>query len=201
MSESGAIGGRLIIFRRRDNLKGTLAERLIGDGIRSGFNSLGDDLVRDLQSQSPNDRGGFRRGHRKRISGAGLRTRMIIVNTVRHAEFVEFGRKPGKQPPPQVMLAYVRRKGIGAKVFSIKTRRGIGAGTRRTFNKATGKRRTASQSLLVIQKSIAFLIGRKIGKFGIKGLFLYRDLKSRNASKISFAMTRIRLRVASLLNS
>lgn len=190
-----------ITYRRRDNLKGTEAEAKIGEAIRQGFAPLGDDIVTSIKARSPVDRGRFKAATKKRISGAGLRTRMLIFNDAKHAEFVEGGRRKGKQPPPEVMLGWVRRKGLGARGFGVKSRRAISAGTRRTFNRSTGKRRTASQSLLQLQKSIAFLIGRKIGRDGIKGLFLFRDVKSDFASKISSTMVAIQGRVARILNA
>lgn len=191
----------MIAYRRRDNLKGTEAERMIGEAIRESFSPLGDDIVTSIKARSPVDRGRFKAGTKKRLSGSGLRTRMLIFNDAKHAEFVEAGRRKGKQPPPEAMPGWVRRKGLGAKSFSVKSRRAIGAGTRRTFNRSTGKRRTASQSLLQIQKSIAFLIGRKIGRDGIRGLFLFRDVKSDFASKISSTMVFTRARVARILNA
>lgn len=189
-----------VTFRRRDNLKFTEAEKRVGQAIRAGFEPLGNELVESIKADSPNDRGGFRKGVRKRISGTGFRTRMIIYDSAPHAEWVEKGREPGKQPPPDVMRSWVRRHGLGASAFSIKTRRQIAAGTRRIFSKATGKRRTAAQSLQVIQKGIVFVIGRAIGKRGIKGLFLFKNLKSKHAEKISAAITQIKVKVAQILN-
>ncbi len=190
-----------IQYRRKDHLRGTEAEKRIGEAIREGFEPLGNELVQSIKADSPSDRGRFKKGVKKRISGKGLKTRLLVYNNLDYAEYIEEGRKPGsKPPPPDVLLGWVRRKGLGAKAFSIKTRRAIAAGTTRSFNRAIGKRRTAAQSLLNIQKSIAFLIGRSIGKRGIKGLFLFKNLKSKQAGKISSAITGIKTRVANLLN-
>ncbi len=186
-------------FTRRDNLR--RAETRIGEAIRESFEPLGNDLIQSLKDDSPNDTGKFKKGHKKRISGRGLRTRMVILNNAKHAEWVEGGREKGKQPPPDAMLKWVQRHGLGASAFSVKTRRQIAAGTKRSFNRATGKRRTAAQSLLKIQQGIAFLIGRAIGKRGIKGLFLFRDLKAKHSAKISQSITNIKTRVVNILNA
>jgi hypothetical protein len=125
---------------------------------------------------------------------------MVIAAAAAHAEFVEKGREPGKFPPPDAILGWVKRKGLGASAFSIKSRRAIGTGTRRTFNRAAGRRRTAAQSLLQAQKSIAYLVGRKIARKGIKANPLVTNVKQDYASEISATMTSLRLIVARYLN-
>lgn len=200
-----------VTFRRRDNLKGTEAEEKIGQAVREGFEPLGDELVKTLQAQLPIsnggkfargvDRGRFRRGMKKSVSGRGLKTRMRVFNNDPKAEYLEQDRKPGKGPSSDALLPWVRRKGLGAQSFSVATRRAIVAGTRRIFNRKAGKLRTRVQSLLQIQKSIAFLIARKIGKEGLPGFFLFKNLKSSQAAKISRAITDIKIRVTNILNS
>ena len=145
------------------------AVNLIGIAIRQGFEPLGDALLNSLKSRSPQDRGKFKKGLKKRISGKGLQTRMLIYNWADHAEWVEKGRTPGKQPPPQAMLGWVIRKGF--------------SGT------------------LQQKKSKAFLVGRKIGRDGIPGLWLFRTLKQVEAARILAAMTAIRANVIALMNA
>lgn len=65
-------------------------------------------------------------------------TYQVILHLADYWQWIEEGRKPGKQPPPEVMLEFVKRK-------NIQPRDGITS-----------------------QKSLAFLIGRKIGRDGIK---------------------------------
>lgn len=188
-------------FRRQDKLKGTLAEELIGQAARDGFTHLGDYLVGRLGEKWPEDTGKSKKSLKKRVSGAGLKTRMLVLADADHAEWVEKGRPKGaKQPPPAAMLKLVRRKGLGASAFSVKTRRQIGAGTRRIRSRADGRLRSSSQSLAVIQKSIAFLIGRKIAKDGIPGKFLFRDLKQTYAAEIGATNYSIETKIAQLLN-
>ena len=187
-------------FRRRDNLKGTEAEKRIGIAIRSGFDPLGSRLAQSLKSRAPTDRKRYQKSIRHRVTGSGLKTRMRVFAGADHAEYIEKGRPKGSFPNAGAILGWVRRRGLGASQVSQKTRRAIAAGTRRSFNRTTGKLRTRAQSLLAIQKSIAFLIGRAIKRRGIKGKFHFRDLKQDYAQQISAAIARIRSLVAQHLN-
>lgn len=201
-----------VTFRRRDNLRGTEAEAKIGEAIRQGFAVLGDDIISSEQQKLPRsnggkfprgvDRGTYKRSFRKRMRGRGFRTSMLVFNIAKHAEFLEEGRKPGsKAPPSDALLPWVRRKGLGANAFSVKTRRAISAGTRRTFSRKAGKLRTRAQSLLQIQKSIAFLVARKIGKEGLPGFFVFRDMQRNYAAMIFNAKVGIHTRIIAALNS
>lgn len=176
-----------VTFRRKDNLKPDKTERLIGQAVKQGLQPLGNQIVQHLKAQSPKDRGGFRAGIKKRIEGSGLRTVMIIYNDSPHAVFVERGRGPGKQPPPAVIQGWVRRKGLGRS-----------ASTRKVRSRVTGRLRSALKSS---QSSIAFLIGRAIGRRGIKGKFLFRDVTRVFASQIRRTQDLIESRIARLLNS
>jgi hypothetical protein len=184
-----------IPYRREDNLKYPESEELIGQAVRDEFEPLGDSLVNSLNADWPEDTGKSKRSIRKRISGSGLKTRMLIFASADHAEWVEKGRPKGaKQPPPAALLAYVKRKGLG-KAYDIKTRKLI-RGRDRKRNLRTGR-----DTLLRRQKSIAFLIGRSIKRNGIKGKFLFRDLRQKHDSEINAMYSRLRARIAQLLNN
>ena len=198
-----------VTFRRQDNLKATEAEERIGKAITSEFTLLGDALVADLQGQAPVDRGGFKKSIRRRVSGRGFKTRLLVYSTSDHAEYIEKGRTPGKAPPPPVLLAWVRRKGLGANAFSIRTKRALTVGIKRTVSRATGKKRTARQSLLEVQKGIAYRIGQDIKKFGLPritghkpshGLHLFEKLQKRKATEIRARISRARVAVTKILN-
>jgi HK97 gp10 family phage protein len=74
-----------------------------------------------------------------------------------HASAVEFGRRAGKQPPIDNILEWIKKKGI-IDTYSIKTRKQTSRG-KNFYKKAA---------------ALAFLIARKIGKFGVKARpFLY----------------------------
>jgi hypothetical protein len=67
-----------ISYRQPDALKDTLLEDLIGEAIQEGFEPLGDSLVNSLKAAWPEDTGKSRKSIRKRISGNGFKTRMLI---------------------------------------------------------------------------------------------------------------------------
>lgn len=74
-----------------------------------------------------------------------------------HASAVEFGRRAGKQPPTDNILEWIKKKGI-ADTYSVRTR----------------KQTKRGEDFYKRAKSLAYLIARKIGKFGVKARpFLY----------------------------
>ena len=73
-----------------------------------------------------------------------------------HASAVEFGRRAGKQPPTDSILEWIKKKGL------------VDTATPK------GGRRKRGQDFYKRAQSLAFLIARKIGKFGVKARpFLY----------------------------
>ncbi|MGA9773935.1 MAG: hypothetical protein WBV94_33195 [Blastocatellia bacterium] len=181
-------------IRYRANTNLGQAEDLVGQAVKAEFEPLGDSLVNSLQSEWPEDTGKSKKTIRKRITGRGLLVRMLIFAASAYAEWIEKGRPKGaKQPPPDKILAWVKRKGWG-RAFNIKTRKLV-RGRDRKRNLRTGR-----DTLLRRQKSIAFLIGRSIKRKGIKGKFLFRDLRQKHDVEINSMYDRLRSRVAQLLN-
>lgn len=70
-----------------------------------------------------------------------------IFNVPEYWKWVEYGRKPGKQPPMEKILTWVKSKGI------------------KPLNKK------------IPEKSLAFIIARSIGKKGIKPKPMLRESK------------------------
>jgi hypothetical protein len=182
------------------------AAAFIGRAIRSVYEPLGNDLVAALQKDLP---GHYKKTARKKVTGRGLDTKLTLFSNAAGIDAIEEGRKPGKAPPPDVLLKWVRRKGIGGNALSIKTRRALVVGITRTRERG-GRLRTRAQSLLAKQKSIAFLIGRKIAKEGLPRstgfkpshkLFLFRDIQRNNPATVSAHMKILQLRVNQILNS
>lgn len=195
----------------RVNLSGNLTKRqattFVGRAIRSVFEPMGSDLQGRLQDELP---GHFAKSPRKRIGGRGFDTKLTLFSNAVGIEYIEEGRKPGKAPPPEVLLKWVRRKGLGGNALSIKTRRALVVGIARTTERGSGRLRTRAQSLLAKQKSIAFLIGRKIAKQGLPRntgfkpshkLFLFRDIVRNNPALVSGYMRQLQLRVNQILNA
>ena len=69
----------------------------------------------------------------------------------KYAPFVEYGRNPGKQPPPEAILEWINKKPIRLRDKS------------GGFIEATESRK----------RSLAYLIGRKIGTKGTEGILYY----------------------------
>lgn len=154
---------------------------------RDGLNNLGGKLVNALQSRAPVDQGKFKKSIQHSVTGTGAGLTLSVFADSKNAPFAEAGRGPGRQPPPDVMLKLVQRKGLGGSSRSAKTGKALTSGLRRSRN-SSGRLRTRTQSLLAIQKGIAFLIGRSIGRKGTKGSFIFRDSNKRHATLIRTAI-------------
>lgn len=189
----------------RGNLTKGQATGFIGRAIRSVYEQMGNELVDSLERTLP---GHFKKTVRKKVTGQGFGTKLTIFSSAKGIQYIEEGRGQGKAPPPDVILKWVRRKGLGVKSFSIKTRKALGV--RRTVDRTTGKRRSTGKSLLIQQKSIAFLIGRKIAKEGLPRntghkpshrLFLFRDLAKNNPAIVNPYMKTLQSRISQILNA
>jgi hypothetical protein len=181
--------------------------KLISVAARWSLDPLGAFLVSDLQNDLP---GHFKKTVKRKFTGRGIKLQMVIFSNAPGIKYIEEGRDPGKQPPPAVLLKWVRRKGLGGLALSLKTRRALVVGITRTRERATGRLRTRAQSLLAKQKSIAFLIGRKIAQEGLPrntgrrpshALFLFRDLKSKHATRINATVAVMQNRVTQIINA
>lgn len=78
----------------------------------------------------------------------GTYLRVRIGPTTKYAVHLEFGRKPGKHPPPDAMLAWVKEKHLAG------------------YWKAT--KRGSKRSRDAEDRQIAFLVGRAIAQRGTK---------------------------------
>lgn len=191
------------------NLTSPYAARLIGNVARESYEKLADDvLLPYLQKELP---GHFSKTVKKKITGQGLNVQMVIFSNEKGIKQIEEGRPPGgKRPPPKVLLKWVQKHGIGAKAQSVKTRRSLSVGTKRTFDKKKNRLRTRVQSLLVKQKSIAFAIGIRIQREGLPrntgfepshNLRLFENLKQNNATEYNAALNAMQERIAAILNA
>lgn len=180
---------------------------LISVAAKWALDPLGAFLVSDLQANLP---GHFKKTVKRKFTGRGINLQMVIFSNAPGIKYIEEGRDPGKAPPPAVLLKWVRKKGLGGNALSIKTRRALVTGIRRTRERATGRLRTRAQSLLAKQKSIAYVIGQQIAREGLPrntgrrpshGLFLFRDLKSKHASRINATLTAMQARVTQIINA
>lgn len=152
-------------------------EKRIGDALRQSWPELGSKLVSWLRAHSPVYRGDFKSSHKQKCRGTGLGTQLVVYSSDRLGRYKDKGRRAGKQPPPSAMLSYVKARGLTL------------AGSK--------------SPILAQQKSIAFLIGRKIGRgnIGPKKPNLYPDkLLAANRSTISGGIKRLSAQIAAMLN-
>lgn len=118
--------------------------------------------------------------------------KLIVFNDSDDAEFVEYGRGPGKNPPIQPILAWVRRKGLNVAYNR--------ASRARTNRKIRASRRAPTyRSLDEIQYSIAKRISFDIGLYGTKGKYIYEKLIEDNQKAINKVVRNIEKNAALLL--
>lgn len=81
----------------------------------------------------------------------------------KYAYYVEHGRKPGKQPPPRAILQWIKTKPIRPRDLS--------------------SGRFISKTPEVLER-MAYLIGRKIGRFGTEATHFYSDAFQKEFKKL-----------------
>src|SRR5688572_16211958 len=107
---------------------------LISVAAKWALDPLGAFLVSYLQSELP---GHFKKTVKRKFTGRGINLQMVIFSNAPGIKQIEEGRDPGKAPPPAVLLKWVRKKGLGGLALSLKTRRALVVGIRRTRERAT----------------------------------------------------------------
>jgi len=89
----------------------------------------------------------------------GTYMRVKVGPTTAYAWYTEFGRKPGKRPPIQAIIDWVKEKHLSGTYAVVGTKRG---GYPRY--KRSGTKRVKGRE----DRQLAFLIARKIGEEGTK---------------------------------
>ncbi len=111
------------------------------------------------------DRGTYARRFKARRLPEGAELR----NDAPHAGVIEFGRRPGRRPPPvAVILRWVRRVGLDVSGLASK-RRGV-----RKKSKGKRARKGRVQGVRRAQAQVAFLIARAIGRRGLPAHAVFR---------------------------
>lgn len=104
-----------------------------------------------------------------------LKDGALVGNSAEHAVWVERGRKPGRPPPAGAILRWLEMKRIRAKDAPVlPTGEVTGGRQRRRIRKLRKTSRAAAQRRA--QLSLALGIARKIGKRGLAGRWILRDL-------------------------
>lgn len=161
-------------------------EQQLGGVVRANFAGLGDRLVRALKSGAPTDRGDFKRSIKRRISGQGLTAVLAIYADSKDAQFVEEGRKPGKAPPLRStgrMITRGKNKGKQQKESII-----VDWLKRRGFTNAK------------LRGGIAYRIGQKIAREGVKGWHGFSNLTTDHAGEINQATNTLSQQLARRLS-
>ena len=164
-------------FRRNDPLRGTIVEKRIGDALRSGWPELGNRLVFWLRRKSAvgSSAARWQKSHRMKMRGTGLKTQLVIFSNDKLGKYKDQGRGPGKFPPPPNILAYVRFRGL-------------------TLAGSKAPIRTQ-------QKSVAFLIGRRLSEKGTKNPpHLYEKIVDENRATIASGIKRLSAEIAGMLS-
>ena len=106
-------------------------------------------------------------------------TGALLYNPVRHAYFVEVGRRPGTMPPLDPLVRWAIDKRIARrkaprrrrKTSDEGKRRGKRAGKKRSGKKRTGAKRQKKESAFVIAARVRW----KIFHYGFRGKYVLRD--------------------------
>ncbi len=168
--------------------------------IAEELDKLADEMEQWIRDNAPEHWKAYKEGIRHvTVQQPGGGSNLLIDNAWPESIYADEGRSPGKQPPPAAMLALVQRAGLGGVTYSVKTRKQSLLGVKRTKNRA-GIRRTRAQSLLQIQRQIAFLIGRHIGRFGTTGKHLYERVLIAKAEAISRTADAIGAKLTAQIN-
>lgn len=105
-----------------------------------------------------------------------LKNGAFIGNSAVHAVFVERGRNPGKGPPLNPIIEWVKAKRMANKALTVARRK----------RKGTGKvTRTAARKryIRLFSHQIARRIQRKIAHRGVKGKWIFKSQFKRIANK------------------
>lgn len=118
----------------------------------------------------------------------------VVSNSAKHAVFVERGRRPGKMPPAEVILEWMKEK----KMVRASRKKGEKKESKEKKAKKKTSKKKRSKSKLIKKKDapvIAMNIARKIGKKGTKGRWVFRRSMARIAK---FTRKDLRKRLSTL---
>jgi hypothetical protein len=191
------------------NLTTPYAARRIGNVAHDAYERLADnELLPYLRRELP---GHYKEKVKKKITGQGLNTQLVIFSNEKGVKQIEEGRPAGKKAPPfKAINKWVQKHNLGARAVSPKTRKSLSAGIRRSFDRKAGKLRTRTQSRQAMEKSITIAIQRNIAKEGLPrrtgfkpshALFLFRDMKQNNAAAVNASNVAMQDGIARILNA
>lgn len=114
---------------------------------------------REVKRLLPVDAGTLRASVKTELRPSGSQRVAEVGTAVHYAEWVEEGRAPGKRPPVQALIPWVKRN---LRIERVSKR------TKRPLKRRRGP--TESEA-----RSLAYVIARKIGREGTKGRYPFRE--------------------------
>jgi len=136
---------------------------------------VGEARVKGIVEREAYDTGRLLRSINSVIEQGGDELRLIIGTALEYAIAIEEGRKPGKFPNATAILQWsgrqLRRQGKNARV-------NVTLDQLRQMARSNGKAATAQQKVFREQLAMAYLVGRKIAKKGIRGKYIFKRLEA-----------------------
>lgn len=133
---------------------------------------VGEKRVKGIIEREAYDQGDFLRSVNFEIQQLPKSVKMILGSSVEHAFYVEHGRKPGKFPNLDAMVAWTGRK---LREQGVNTRVTVSFDQLQLLaNTATGKQKKAYRQHL----SFLYLVGRKIATKGIEEKLIFTRVES-----------------------
>jgi len=181
------------------------SSRLINEIAERRLRELATKVALWIYRNSPHDLDEFRRGLVVVVEQMGADVLARVRATAPHSYFVEHGRPAGKDPPVDILLAWVQRHFAEEQNFNIAARhrqltragriRRSGRGAGRAFTLHDFRRHFAEGSparlkLAALErqhKQIQFWLGRKIGAFGQPGFHLFEQSLEVNRNEVLLA--------------
>lgn len=152
--------------------RGLLAEvvEVVRTTVKLHAPAIAQSLI-DGEDPKPVDRGTYRRSFRAQ----DVRNGVVFYNSAAHGPIIEDGRRPGaRMPPVDVLLDWVRRKGLGRELVGpVKA----SAGPRQRGAKRGPSDR--SRAIAAAQYGIALSIARKIKARGLPAHHILARVEAR----------------------
>lgn len=196
------------------------AARGSGAIVTHELTSLGKELKTWVQDNTRRDSGESRKRTVSYLTGHSTQQTLHVEGQAPQSLYTQqTGRKPGgKQPPPENLLAWVRRKGLRAnnpRTRSIRSRGFVGRPSKQAQRQSVANARILARrrdvlrqkvsrlrptKLLSEQRSIAYLIGRAIKRRGIKAPRLFTRVLFVKRGAILKTLASISRGIADLIN-
>ena len=139
-----------------EGLNGALFKKL----LRFRYGLAATQVIARMKQDAPRDTGRLANSHGYAIDDA--ERRLVVFSRAGYAGWVHEGRKPGKRPPIEALLAWARRKVLNSRIATEKARAAAGV----TLKPRLGKSATVAERDQA--RVLAFLVARKIGRFGTR---------------------------------